>query len=291
MRGTVRLRYRVYAHEMSVRTNWVDEEFALLNGAATFITLRRVALRARTKCACELPRLWARSFSGMTPGSGANTFVAPDYDTLVDSPILAGTPAVHEFSVSGKPHYLVELSRARRLERREAAAGSGEDRGGYRAVLGRRALRSLLLLQCRRSLRSMRSSTGIRRSSTVPRESTTDARGLLEWLSHGVHEYFHAWNVKRLRPVELGPFDYENEVYTEALVCGRGHRLLRRPMLRAQASHRETNILARCRRRSARFRRPRGGWSSRSKMASFDAWIKYYRPDENSAEHARSATT
>ena len=103
------MRYRVYAHEMSVRTNWVDEEFALINGAPTFITLVESPSRRRHDVRVVLPRAWSRSLSGMTAGLGENTYTAPDYDTLVDSPIVAGSPSVYEFSVGGKPHYLVNF--------------------------------------------------------------------------------------------------------------------------------------------------------------------------------------
>ena len=66
----VRLRYRLFAHEMSVRTNWVDEEFALLNGAPTFITLLESPSRRAHEVRVVLPRSWTASFSGMTPGAG-----------------------------------------------------------------------------------------------------------------------------------------------------------------------------------------------------------------------------
>ena len=65
---TVWVRYRVYAHEMSVRTNWVDEEFAMINGAPTFITLLESPSRRAHEVRLVLPRAWAKSFSGMTPG-------------------------------------------------------------------------------------------------------------------------------------------------------------------------------------------------------------------------------
>ena len=94
---------------MSVRTNWVDDEFALLNGAPTFVTLLESPSRRAHEVRVVLPPAWARSFSAMPSPDGANTYTAPDYDTLVDSPILAGTPAVYEFQVAGKPHFLVNF--------------------------------------------------------------------------------------------------------------------------------------------------------------------------------------
>src|SRR5688572_11180997 len=106
---TVWVRYRVYAHEMTVRTNWVDEELAMLNGAPTFITLLESPSRRAHEVRLVLPRAWTGSFSGMAPGVGQNTYVAPDYDTLVDSPIVAGSPSVYEFRVHDKAHYLVNF--------------------------------------------------------------------------------------------------------------------------------------------------------------------------------------
>ena len=106
--GSITLRYRVYAHEMSVRANWVDDEFALLNGAATYIT--RLDGRDRPyEIDVRLPAAWSRSVSGMTSPS-PNTYRSPDYDTLVDSPIVAGNPAMYPFTVAGKPHYLVDVA-------------------------------------------------------------------------------------------------------------------------------------------------------------------------------------
>ena len=96
---------------------------------------------------------------------------------------------------------------------------------------------------------------------------------------------FHVWNVKRLRPVELGPFDYEREVYTRSLWIAEGltdyygDPAVHRAGLSTRDEYlRELSAaIERCRRRPAGCRSPRS-------MASFDAWIKHYRPDENSVE-------
>ena len=100
--------YRVYAREMGVQTNWVDRSFALLNGAATFLTPVNGGRRPH-EVALEPPAGWLRSFCGLPAGPGGTPlrYVAADYDELVDSPIYAGNPAVYEFEVDGKPHFLV----------------------------------------------------------------------------------------------------------------------------------------------------------------------------------------
>ncbi|HEY2738373.1 MAG TPA: hypothetical protein VGK45_08205, partial [Thermoanaerobaculia bacterium] len=97
----VRLRYRVYAHEMSVRTNFVDAGFAILNGAPTFIT--RVGAEHRPHdVRVELPAAWKEAVCALPSGSaGSTSFRAADFDTLVDSPLYAGNATIHRFEVDG----------------------------------------------------------------------------------------------------------------------------------------------------------------------------------------------
>ena len=109
---SVTVSYRLYAREMSVRTNWVEADFAMLNGAPTFMTLADGGARPH-EVTIEPARGWSRSMTALPalPGA-AHRYRAPDYDTLVDSPILVGNPAVYEFMVAGKPHYLVNIGEA-----------------------------------------------------------------------------------------------------------------------------------------------------------------------------------
>ena len=105
---TIVVTYRVYCREMSVRTNWVEDSFALLNGAPTFLTLVEDVARPHD-VQLVLPEAWQTSITGLpaVPGGVAHHYRAADFDTLVDSPILAGNPAVYTFEVDGLPHYLV----------------------------------------------------------------------------------------------------------------------------------------------------------------------------------------
>ena len=144
---TIRLAYRVYAHEMSVRTNWVDEEFALLNGAPTFITLVESPSRRPHEVRVLLPTGWAQSFSGMQAGTAQNTYTAPDYDTLVDSPIVAGDSVGLSVPGRWKASLSCRLPGARRLERAAGCPGSREDRRNDVALLGGSSLRPVLFLQ------------------------------------------------------------------------------------------------------------------------------------------------
>ena len=114
---------------------------------------------------------------------------------------------------------------------------------------------------------------------------TRNPRSYINWLSLAAHEYFHNWNIKRLRPAELGPFDYETENYTEDLWVAEGvHRLLRRAAgAPRRPAPRRASTSTCSRARSRRCRRGPGRRVQSAEMASFDTWIKQYRPDENSA--------
>ena len=95
---------------MTVRNNWVEADFAMLNGAPTFLTLVESGARPHD-VRLELPAAWKTSVTGMpdAPDGAPHHYRAPDYDTLVDSPIVAGNPAIHRFTVDGKPHLLVDV--------------------------------------------------------------------------------------------------------------------------------------------------------------------------------------
>jgi predicted metalloprotease with PDZ domain len=285
--STVSLRYRVYAHEMSVRTNWVDDEMALVNGAPTFITLLESPSRRAHEVRVVLPRTWKASYSPMARGVTDNNYIAADYDTLVDSPIVAGSPAVYEFSVGGKPHYLVNFGErgiwngaqaARDLEKTAQAIGTfwGDvpfDRYYFFNIIG----------STRNGLEH--------KSATVlntPLESNM-RDGYLQWLSLASHEYFHAWNGKRLRPVELGPFDYENEVYTRALWFVEGLTDYYGDLMLARAGVATGDeFLGALSTQIRNLQTTPGRLEQSVEMASFDAWIKYYRGDENTPNTAIS---
>jgi predicted metalloprotease with PDZ domain len=115
------------------------------------------------------------------------------------------------------------------------------------------------------------------------RWTTRTRRPYLSWLEVASHELFHVWNVKRLRPVELGPFDYENEVHTRSLWMAEGLTDYLAELLvhRAGLSTRE-EYLDSLSAKIEELQTTPGRAVQSAELASFDAWIRYYRPDENS---------
>ena len=102
--------YRVYCREMSVRTNWVEADFAMLNGAPTFLTLADAAPRPHD-IRIEPAPAWAETVTALPPAPDGlpHSYRAADFDTLVDSPILAGNPTTYPFTVKDTPHALVNI--------------------------------------------------------------------------------------------------------------------------------------------------------------------------------------
>ncbi len=124
------------------------------------------------------------------------------------------------------------------------------------------------------------------------RWATRTRRTYLSWLDTASHEFFHAWNVKRLRPIELGPFNYESENETRSLWIAEGiteyYGALN--LHRAGISSRE-ELLDSISSNIEELQTTPGRLVQSAEQASFDAWIKYYRPDENSVNTAISYYT
>ena len=279
---SVTLSYRVYAREMGVRSNWVESAFAMLNGAPTFITLADMSVPRPHEVRITLPAGWKRSMSGLPEGSSPNTYVAPDFDTLVDSPIVVGNPDVHEFMVDGKRHYLVNTPAAPTFDGERAAKDL------ERLVQEQRTMWGVLPYDKYLFLNMITEAGGglEHKNSTLlmtNRWTTRTRRAYVAWLELCSHEYFHAWNVKRLRPIELGPFDYENEVYTRSLWIAEGFTDYYGELLvhRAGLSTRDEYLEALSNQIETLQTTP-GRLVQSAAGASFDAWIKQYRPDENS---------
>jgi predicted metalloprotease with PDZ domain len=292
------VRYRVYSREMSVRTNFVDSGFALINGAATFLTVAGEERRPY-ELRLELPPAWKVAASPLRrlpdpphpPRGGEQRYVTDDFDTLIDSPLYAGNARTYPFEVAGKPHLLVNEGEdavwdgprsAADAERivREAVAFWGVAPYPRYVVFN-------LLTESGGGLEHKNACTLM---SSRWRSRTRE--GYLEWLGLISHELFHAWNGKRLRPIELGPFDYEQEVYTRSLWVVEGVTSYYGDLLvrRAGFSTRKEYLKSLSKTIESVQTTP-GRRVQSLDESSFDSWIKLYRRDENSSNSGVSYYT
>ncbi len=280
--ATVTVTYRVYGREMTVRNNWVESGFAMLNGAPTFITLADKTPRPH-EVRLDLPAAWKGSATPLMPIAGQpHSYRADDFDTIIDSPIVVGNPVVKTFEVDGKRHHLVLEGDPSLFDADRAAADVKKIVEAGKGVMGRLDYPHYFFLNM-----VVEAGGGLEHKNAFltmsGRYTTRTRRAYVNWLNLVGHEYFHNWNVKRLRPVELGPFDYETETYTKALWVGEGFTdyygalLVARARLSSPAEYLDelSVSIEQVQMRPGRLVQP-------VDMASFDTWIKQYRPDENS---------
>ena len=280
--AAVTVAYGVYAHEMSVRTNWVEERYALINGAPTFMTLADGVVRPH-EVTLDLPPAWRGSMTGLRALAGAHRYVAPDFDTLVDSPIVAGNPQIHEFSVDGKPHYLVNEGDTSLFDAARAVKDFEAIVREHRRFWGELPYDKYVVLNV---IVPNRGGGLEHKNSTVllaGRTTTQSRNAYTTWLTTLTHEIFHTWNGKRLRPVELGPFDYEKEALTRSLWMIEGVTDYYGDLLALRAGVlTRDEFLGNLSSVISDLQTTPGRLLQSVELASYDAWIRYYRPDENS---------
>jgi predicted metalloprotease with PDZ domain len=284
---SVTVKYRVYAREMSVRTNWVEADFAMINGAPTFMTLVG-GLQRPHEIVIEPARAWRASMTSLAPlPGGSHRYRAADFDELVDSPILIGNPAVYEFTVDDKKHYLANIGESGVFDGGKAAKDLEAIVREQRRFWGSLPYDRYIVMNVLTAVPGQIAGGGLEhKNSTLliaGRWATRTRQSYLAWLELASHEMFHAWNVKRLRPVELGPFDYENENFTRSLWLVEGvtdyygELLVHRAGLSTAVEY-----LDALSNKIEEVQTTPGRTVQSAELASQDAWIKYYRPDENS---------
>ncbi len=279
----VTLRYKVYSREMTVRNNWVETAFAMLNGAPTFITLVERAARPHD-VRVELPAAWKRVETALEPVSGSpNTFRAADFDTLVDSPIIIGNPVTREFTVDNKRHTVVFEGDTSMIDADKVVADVQKIVNAGKAVMGSLPYPHYhfmtMVTEASGALEHKNSYLGM-----TNRFATRTRGAYLSFIGTLAHEYFHNWNVKRLRPVELGPFDYENENYVKTLWVAEGFTDYYADILNKRAGiETKDEYLNALSNQIEQVQTIPGRLVTPVAMASFDTWIKQYRPDENMA--------
>jgi predicted metalloprotease with PDZ domain len=282
-------RYRVYCNELTVRTNHVDESHALLNGAAVFVAIDGhegtaatvdVALPAGWEIRTALPRA-----QGEVDG-GRVRLSARDLDALVDAPIELGELRTERVLVKRVPHELVLWPKDRADDAQVASLLRDfgtiveTESAWFGGTLPYERYTALLHLspRARGGLEHMSSAALIASPNAF---ATRD--GYLDLLSLFAHELFHAWNVKRIRPAGIFPYRYQEENYTRLLWWFEGATSYYDwRTLRVAGLCTEVEYLEHLAAEIAAMDRVHGRLVQPLELASFDAWIKLYRPDENS---------
>jgi len=276
----VEIAYRLACVELTVRTNHVDETHAFINPSAAMMF---VAGRESEPCAVrvEAPPEW-KTWVALPSHGGA--YQAKDYDELADSPFELGAPSAHEaheFEAQGVPHELVVFGKGD-FDASRAVPDLVKIIDALSAVFGGLPYRHKYLFILHLNDKS-RGGLEHRQSCAliVPRFSFVQRVAYEDFLLLVAHEFFHLWNVKRLRPQAFTPYDWHRENYTQLLWAMEGftstYEVL--ALLRAGLMTKE-RFLETWAERLTQLQRTPGRLRVSLAQASQDAWIKHYRPDE-----------
>jgi len=300
------LRYEVCAYDNSVRTAWLDADRGFFNGTSLCL---RVDGLTQAPHALELPvppRADWHCATALRPARidrrGFGSYLAADYDELADSPVEMGAFWSAEFDVLGVPHRFVVAGATAAFDGERLVADTravcetqmrfwhGAKAGGKGAKKARpphdRYVFMLNAVDDGYGGLEHRHSTALicTRRDLPQRGARKQPEGYTTLLGLISHEYFHTWNVKRLRPAEFAQYDYERENYTGLLWFFEGFTsyyddlLLRRAGLIDDATY-----LRLLNKTVNQVLQTPGRLVQSVAQASFDAWIKYYRQDEQTA--------
>lgn len=288
---TIRFSYEVYAFELSVRTSFIDADHAFLHNTSVFMMVEELKNKKGT-LTLEYPGRWKKISHTLkpvpaefmaTPDKAAFDMLEfADYDELADSPIEIGNQEVVKFKVNGIPHEAA-LVGPHNIDTAAFKKDLQKVCETMTKIVGEHPCKKYLFIVL--AVENGGGGLEHKNSCTVmfSRYSYTDAARYKSFLGLCAHEYFHLWNVKRIRPAALGPFDYSKENHTNLLWVAEGitsyydemvyHRMGTGNTSQFVASL--TNYI------NSLENRPGSRVQSLSE-SSWDAWTKEYRPNENS---------
>ncbi|TAK98731.1 MAG: M61 family peptidase [Aquabacterium sp.] len=294
--ATLTVQYEVYAFDTSVRAAFLDASRGFFNGTSVFLKAHGFEDQAHAVKITSLPKGWQVATAlpaAKVNEQGVRDYLAPDYDALVDHPVEMGTFWRGEFTVRGVRHEFVVAGATADLDgqkllgdtRRICEAQINFWHGRKKAPFDHYVFMLNVVEDGYGGLEHRQSTALICGRKDVPRvdrplnkDAYTTLLGLIS------HEYFHTWNVKRLKPVEFAPYDYSQENHTRMLWFFEGFTsyyddqfLLRTGLIDAA-----TYIKLLGKTVNQVLSTP-GRLSYSVAQASFDAWTRYYRPDENTA--------
>jgi predicted metalloprotease with PDZ domain len=297
--GALTLVYEVYAWDLSVRAAHLDQTHGFFNGTSVFLRVLgqeqvphvvdivkpEGAAYQAWRVATALPELKAKRY-------GFGTYIAADYDELIDHPVEMGSFELATFRAHGVPHDIVITGRVPNLDIERLASDLKKiceaqialfEPKTKRAPMERYVFMTLAVGDGYGGLEHRASTALICARADLPvlgqKETGEGYRGFLGLCSH---EYFHTWNVKRIKPAAFAPYDLQAETYTCLLWLFEGFTsyyddlMLVRSGLISQDDY--FKLLAKT---VNGVLRGSGRGKQSVAESSFDAWVKYYRQDEN----------
>jgi len=273
--------YDVYAFTRFVADSYLSDDGGFMTPAGLFMHIAGRLKDPVTVRVLPFPD-WKKVSTGLDPVPGDPfTFTAADFDTLYDCPILVGNQEVLRFEAAGLSHTVAayDLGSFDRTRFTGDLKKIVEAAAGLMGEIPYRHYTFLIIGPGGGGLEHLNST-----AVTLNPNSLSDARGYQGWLSFIAHEYFHLFNVKAIRPVTLGPFDYDRENYTNLLWFSEGvtvyyeYLLLNRAGLMARGE-----VLERLGETVADYENAPGRRHQPATLSSFDTWTGFFGRSEHAA--------
>jgi len=274
--------YTVWAGELNVATSWVESDGALLNGAGIFL-YTEASRRQPQEVTVRLPAEWPLVYTALPETGAPRTYRARSFDELVDSPIVAGSLDRRDFRADDQLYALVVPTGNSLWDTGRAVEDLTRVVEAQQAFWGVNPFdREYLFFNF-----FMGPLGGLEHDQSTVMMSDpwlmTDRKDYIKWLGLVSHEFFHAWNVRRMRPAALAEYDYDREVYTRELWLAEGLSSYYDDLLLFRADLINVSEYFELLAQEVRNYEIMPGRQVRSaEHASFDTWIKQYQPDENS---------
>lgn len=279
--GEVEIKYEVFCHELTVRTSHVDISHAFLHGPTYLMGIKDADIKPTIEF--KFPGLWSKLHTALDDISEKRDvflYKAENYDELLDSPVEIGCHESDGFMHDGKEHHLIFVGNQyphKNDLKKDMKTIVETVAGHFSSVPYERYLFITHFFKNKYGGLEHHDSTALHFDG----RKLGNRKDYINWLSLVAHEYFHTWNVKRIRPKELGPFDYQNENYTkmhwltEGLTSFMDDLLVLRSGLSTLEEYLDTQ-----RANLERYYSIPGKKFHSLEDSSFNAWIKLYRPDE-----------
>ena len=282
------IRYTAYAFDLSVRGSFLDTNRGFFDGSCLFFSIEGRLKDTHSLSFNDLPKEWRIATS--MPTTGSNTFQTASYHDLIDHPVELGNIEFLDFEAGGIPH-------------RIALSGHYPDFDRDRLVSDIRKIceteltmfpspapftHYLFLLHVGDNiyggLEHISSTALLADRHSLPPHGMTDANdAYTQLLGLFSHEYFHAWNVKSIKPAAFAPYDLDRENYTEQLWAFEGITSYYDDLFLARSRTIAPEAYLRLLAQSiTRIQQTKGRLKQSLAESSFTAWNKFYKQDENS---------
>jgi predicted metalloprotease with PDZ domain len=271
---TIIVSYDVYAYATSVADSFLDDSRAYISPACTFMHVAE-RLRHPVTVTVKPYQNFGKISTGLDPVAGdPNTFFAPNFDVLYDSPIFVGNQEIMSFDVQGIPH-TVAIVEPGDIDRKKFASILKKMVESAVAVVGEIPYRHYTFILMGEGQGGLEHQNSMAVFTKVPNlDDPNDYKG---WLSFMAHEYFHLYNVKAIRPIALGPFDYDKENYTNMLWFSEGGTVYYEYLILNRAGFlTRDECIEKFRKSITGYETVPGHLFQSATQSSFDAWIQSF---------------